>query len=266
MPDEKTQPDSPSPAAPPTGSVALPPPDPERLKEVLRRRDVILASGQAPELLLVGRMNGGDLMYAHEKRPVVLLFTTPHAALDYIRVNKTACEVGQLKFDMLPAAGRGWAAAGAEKFALNRCPRCPIFTMYPIDALGQRDQFRAIWAMERATRQFQGEMMVRVFLQHQSASRPQARAALETIRDHINCSVPYVYEFIAFLARLDGDEEAKAAAIERLKEFGPRFADFDARWTMPDLAKSLATAMVGLRVNFGIPLPNSLGQTAAPAS
>lgn len=254
MPDEQTPPGSPITAASPADSAILPPPDPEKLKECMRRRDLIVASGQAPELFFVGRTNSGILTFAHENKPLILLFTTPHAALDYIRVNKSACEVGQLRFDTLPNAGLAWAGAGAEKFTLNRCPRCPVFTMYPIQALGQRDQLLTIWAMERATRQFQGEMKVREFMQYQSTSRPRARAALELIRDHINCSVPYLHELIAFLARMDNDEVGKAAAVERLKEFGPQFEDFDSRWAMPDMPKSIATAMVGLLTNFGIPL------------
>ena len=117
--------------------------------------------------------------------------------------------------------------------------------------------------MERATRQFQGEMKVREFMQYQSTSRPRTRAALELIRDHISCSVPYLHELITFLARMDNDEVGKAAAVGRLKEFGPQFEDFDSRWVMPDMPKSMAIAMVGLLTNFGIPLPDPSKQVGA---
>ena len=99
-------------------------------------------------------------------------------------------------------------------------------------------------------------MEVREFLQQQKTARPRARQALETIRDHIDCSSPYLHELIAFLARMDRDEPAKTQAVERLKDFGPQFADWEARWdtnrSPKTMIQSLATAVFGLAKSFDI--------------
>jgi hypothetical protein len=171
--------------------------------------------------------------------------------------------VGQAKLDALPEAGRVWATQGVEKFGLNRCPRCPVMNLWPIEALGKREQFLMIWATERATKRFQGAVKVQEFMHYLPSSHEKARAALELIRDHIDCGVPYVYEFIAFVARMDSDEAAKGAAIERLKEFGPAFADFETKWSTAGTPKAIAEAFVGLHVSFGMPLPDPSQKASA---
>jgi len=65
---------------------------------------------------------------------------------------------------------------------------------------------------------------------------------------------------IGLLAGIQQDELAKATAIERLKEFGPQFEgplDFS-----PTL---LATATVGLTMNFGIVLKTPAQNDAGPS-
>jgi len=82
-----------------------------------------------------------------------------------------------------------------------------------------------------------------------AGSHAAARSDLEYVRDHFDCGVPYLHQMIGLLAGMQQDELAKAAAMERLKEFGPQFEgplDFS-----PEL---MATATVGLMTNFGIAL------------
>jgi hypothetical protein len=262
VPPERESPSGSSgPAAPPVSSV-FPAPSPEATKEVSRRTDLILKSGRAPEwiFICVVQSGGGIITFrpGAGKKPVMLLFTTPHAAWDYIRATKTAAEVRQLKFDALPEVAKGWIAAGVESFVMNRCPRCSVMNLFSIQELTENDRLLRVWALLAAVRSYQGELKVREFFtQNQSASFPRARAALECIRDRIDCSVPYLHELIAYYARMDQDEEGKAAAVERLKEFGPQFADWESKWDASSGASSpwvraLAEAMVGLPKAFGI--------------
>jgi hypothetical protein len=122
-------------------------------------------------------------------------------------------------------------------------------------------------AVDRAVRGYRGELKVREFLLCQSISRPRARAALESLRDHIDCSIPYVHELIAFLARMDYDLAAKTAAVDRLKEFGPEFADWESKWGWngPSMAEAMAQvmseALFGLTKSFGISLQVKLSKS-----
>ena len=111
-----------------------------------------------------------------------------------------------------------------------------------------REDFAKTWALFRATRQVLGEIRCRSAMSRLSTgSFAEARADLEYIRDHFDCSIPYLHQMIGMIAGTQNDHTAKAAAMERLKEFGPEFQaplDFS-----PQL---MATATVGMMLNFGI--------------
>jgi hypothetical protein len=234
----------------------LPPTDPQAVNEVVRRQ-ALLKSGQAPEWLFVCAAQNGLITWRHENKPVILLFTTPLAAKDYIAVTKVAAEVRQFKVESLPATARNWLAAGIERFALNRCPRCTVFNTYATQDL-INGKFLEFWSLARALQWFRGEIRVREYLQYSATDRPRARAALELIRDHIDPGIVWVFELIAFLARMDNDQTANLAAIERLKDFGPEFADWASRWSTSSnpapMASALAKATLGLCLTFGIQL------------
>ena len=105
-------------------------------------------------------------------------------------------------------------------------------------------------------------------MRYSATDRPRARAALELIRDHIDPGVAWVFELIAFLACMDGVQEASLAAIERLKDFGPEFADWASRWSTSSnpalMTGSLVRATVGLCLSFGIqPNPKPSADTHA---
>ena len=108
--------------------------------------------------------------------------------------------------------------------------------------------FAKFWAGHRATRMVMCESRIRSALQHSQEGRHrEAREDLEYIRDHFDCSVVYLHQMIGILAGMQDDEKAKAASVERLKEFGPQFEsqlDFS-----PEL---LANAMVRLMAHFGM--------------
>jgi hypothetical protein len=214
-------------------------------------------SGAAPEWVFVCGTQNGLLTLLHENKPVVLLFTTPPVAKDYLLATRTPGEVRQFRVDSLPATAQTWLSQGIERIALNRCPRCTAFNMFPMQNLIDGN-FPEIWSWVRAMQWLAGEAKVRELLEHMANDRSRARAALERIRDHIAPDVPWVFEFIAFFARGDNDEEAKLAAMERLKDFGPEFADWPARWSTSSqpipMATAFAKATVGLCQSFGIPL------------
>jgi hypothetical protein len=117
-----------------------------------------------------------------------------------------------------------------------------------------KEDFAKIWAHHRAARLVMGELQIRSAINRSAAgSFAEARNDLEYVRDHLDCGIPYLHQMIGLLAGLQGDEQVKAASLERLKEFGPQFAgslDFS-----PEL---MSTAMAGLMANFGI-LPTTTG-------
>jgi hypothetical protein len=245
----------------PSSPPILPTPDPERLKDVERRAELILKSGQIPECVFVCSVPAGILMLqaGSGKKPVMMLFTTYLAAKDYIHATKTtAATIKQINIASLPEIADAWIAAGVETVVLNRCARCNLMSAFGIQTLKERELFLKVWAVARAIQLQRGEMKVREFLEFQAKDRPRARAALENIRDHVSCDVPYLFELIAFLARNDQDEAAKNEALQRLKDFGPQFADWESRWDSSSgdspMIQALAIATVGLAQNFGIVL------------
>lgn len=240
----------------PSNSPCLPPADPRAVNEIVRRQ-AILKSRQAPEWIFACSGQNGLVTWRHQNQPVMLLFTTPLIARDYITVTKVVAEVRQFQVESLPATARNWVAAGAARFAVNRCPRCAVFNPYATEDL-VHGKFLDVWALARALQWFRGEIVVREYIQYSGADRPKARAALEMIRDHIDPAVVWVFELIAFHANMDSDQAANLAAIERLKDFGPEFADWPSRWSTASnpapMATALAKATVGLCHSFGIQL------------
>ena len=186
----------------------------------------------------------------------MLLFCTPFAASDYLRATGTHGKVGQLKTEMLPALAQSWLSKGVQTAAVDRCPRCPQFLSIPLASMAKwtKEDFAKVWAHHRATRFVLGETRVRSAISHSAAgAHAAARTDLEYIRDHFECGLPYLHQLIGLLAGIEGDEPAKAASLERLKEFGPQFAgplEFS-----PEL---MATAMTGLMTSYRM-VPQSAG-------
>jgi hypothetical protein len=245
-------PNSPSPQSDPASSQA----NAASAAEVARRAELLIKSNHPPQHVFLCGTSDSLITFRPkpEDKPIILLFTNIFTARDYIRASGTVAEARHLALDALPGAARNWTNAGAALFGLDRCPRCGTMNAMSLDVLNENDGFLNVWAVCKASQWFRGEFKVREFLQFQSSSRPRARAALAMIRDHIDCSSPYLHELIAVFARVDGDEDTRQASVSRLAEFGPPFSDWDSRWTGASLPASLATATVGLARAFGVEL------------
>ena len=76
------------------------------------------------------------------------------------------------------------------------------------------------------------------------------------MRDFGAFDVPFVHWMIALIAGMQGDEEARLAAIATLESFGPAFVGKTARLAGGEGDKawtdSMATAHVGLMAEFGM--------------
>jgi hypothetical protein len=225
--------------------------------EINRRVKKILEDGKRPQALYLavdGANNG--LVSVRTTNPdltILLIFTSGHTAMDYLRTAKIAGGV-----HMFP-----WRNAGVNAFALDRCPRCPHFLPLPIDERTE-EKFLTLWAAHRATRDFQSERLIRAYFDSANAARNAAgepsaqremRNFLETLRDHIDYSVPYVHWLIALYAGVDGDHEARITSIQNLEAFGPEFKDkvpSNESFVMEEWAKFVADAHLGLLSTFGM--------------
>jgi hypothetical protein len=96
----------------------LPQPNPEAVKEVQRRTQNIVQSGQAPEWVFLCGVPNGLLTFqaGSPPKPVMLLFTNYFVALDYIRATKAQAEVRQIQFNSLAQIAGQWKAAGVDHF------------------------------------------------------------------------------------------------------------------------------------------------------
>lgn len=247
----KQEPNSLTPTSP-TAPVAATKVDPARVDAISRRAKEILDSGRIPEwLFLCGLPNGVlTLMPGPDQRSVVLLFSSPFAAKDYLRATKAAAEVRQFKVAALPQLAQLWLASGAGAAAIDRCPRCPQFVSCRLEELAKSTpaEFAKVWALHRATRFVVGGSRVRSALAHMaSGNNAAARTDLEYVRDHFDCGVPYLHQAIAAISGLLQDEPSKAAALERLREFGPQFAG-----PSEPPPKLWATMLAGLSANFDL--------------
>ena len=243
------EPPKPNPAAPASPAVTV---DPAKMELVHKRAKEILDSGALPQLMFLCGLPNGLLTFVPGpgEKPVVLLFSTPFAATDYLRAAKAAAEVRQFRVDALPQMAQSWLASGAAAVAIDRCPRCPQFLTCPLTGFLQNTpvDFAKIWAYHRASRIVLGGIRVQSAMHHMaSGNHAAARTDLEYIRDHFDCAVPYVHQAIALLSGALQDEPGKAAAEERLKEFGPQFAG-----PVEFSPQVMATVMVGLTGTFGV--------------
>jgi hypothetical protein len=214
--------------APTTQSIPLPSIDPARIEAIKNRAKEILDSGRTPESLYVCAVTRGLLTFqpASAEKPMMLLFSHPFAANDYLRAKGTPGSARQLRVETLPESARSWLSLGVEAAALDRCPRCPQFLSIKLAGMAKstNDDFAKVWAHHRATRLVMSEGRIRSAMTLSAAgSHAAALTELEYVRDHFDCGVPYLHQMIGLLAGAQQDEVAKASAMERLKEFGPEF-------------------------------------------
>lgn len=243
-------------------------PDPAKVEAVMRKVKEILESGRIPNCLFLCGVGNGTLTLSGGpgQTPVLLLFSTVFAAADYLRATGAEGSPKQFKVENLPQFAQSWVAIGVSQAILDRCPRCPQ-NQQPAIGLESMTKWTAadfakFWAGHRATRLVFGETRVRSAMQHQAAGdHAAALIDLEYVRDHFDCSVPYLHQMIWLYATKD--EAVRRTAAERLKEFGVEFEIPDelsaaagrsgpAGLPAKALSQFVATATVGLLANFGI--------------
>ena len=229
------------------------PPDPQAVQFVTEMSRV-LAAGPKPEWLFFCRLQSGDLMFQPDaQNKVGLLFTSPFAATDYVAATKQVAQLRQVKFEDVATLSSNWLAAGASGLALNRCPRCPVILFAPLRRLADTQAFATFWAVRRATQLYFAQRLVNQFLADREIA--SKRIALQMIRDHVDCGIPYLYELLASFARMEGDEAGKNAAVQQLNQFGPPFLNWEARWDASSIdawAPAMAEALFGLCQSVGI--------------
>ena len=238
--------------------------------EINRRAKEMLDAGKRPGFLYLvvsGPNNLISFKTANPDHNVLLIFTSGHAAMDYLKTANIGGGVHEFPFESLSAYTEMWKKVQLDSFVLDRCPRCPHFSIAQIDGCTE-EKFKTLWALHRATRNFQSERLIRAYLNSSNAAensggKPRSpremRNLLETLRDHIDYSVPYVHWLIALHAGVDGDQEARTASIRNLEAFGPDFIGKvppDRPFVLETWAKSVSEAQLGLLATFEMLPPN----------
>ena len=242
--------EAPSAATPPAQPVPDSAIEAARLAEVNRRSQYMVSSGKIPEYFFVCEAQQGLIVFTIGQEPVMLMFSSPFAAIDYLRATGTSGKVSPLKIMDLPELARSWLSRGVENATLDRCPRCSQFVAIRLAALTHAtpESLLKFWALQRATRLLLGDTRVHSAMGHLAAgSHAAARSDLEYVRDHFDCGVPYLHQMIGLIAIMQGDEPAKAAAMERLKEFGPEWET-----AIDSSPEVMAKAMVGTLAYFRV--------------
>ena len=101
-------------------------------------------------------------MFTIGQEPVMLMFSSPFAAIDYLRATGTSGKVSPLKIMDLPELARSWLSRGVENATLDRCPRCSQFVAIRLAALTHAtpESLLKFWALQRATRLLLGDTRV----------------------------------------------------------------------------------------------------------
>jgi hypothetical protein len=160
--------------------------------------------------------------------------------------------------DHVPLWSQRWKQYGFDSIFMNPCPRCPGYTAVQFkDGLITKQVLAIAFATSSAQRNFKGEPLVRQFMaQRGDDAVSRKRAILENLRDHVDCSIPYVHQLIALFASVQRDEEARSAAILKIREFGPQFRQIETYPINPDdpmsWAEPMSQANIGLLASFGM--------------
>lgn len=189
-------------------------------------------------------------------KTILLLFGSIWMANAYVAARGLKAVTAGCRLESLPQQAEKWIAAGINFFALNPCPKCGNGTIYPINELQSEEQFVQSFGLDAVNRRIYGEIIIRN-CQSQLTNHKVVRNNLERVRDHLDCTNPYIHWMIAVLAGMAGDIEANTAAIDRLEQFGPPFIgkvkrnSFDPK--DPDSQmRSIPEAMIGLLASYGI--------------
>ncbi|HEX4486671.1 MAG TPA: hypothetical protein VH088_10415, partial [Terriglobales bacterium] len=186
----------------------------------------------------------------------MLLFTSGHAANDYIRHNNLHSQVAAMKAEDLQKNASSWCSGGFSAFSLNRCPRCSFIQTVSLEMLSRTETFHASWALTLALQQWRAERLVR--FSSANFAKTEARTSLEFLRDHVDCGNPHVHQLIAIKARIENDMSAVKFSLQRLAEFGPAFAlsnlnpSGDGKSLDPKWFDTMAKARMSLMNSYGL--------------
>ena len=226
---------------------------------------------RAKELLSVGKFPGtyfyvvdpcrGHIMAlpGHPKiqKPVVL-FSSALSARDYLRGRQGTWGVAGFNLRYLPLHAKRWSAAGIDGLSVLQCKNPTEHNIIPLKNGQMTNEVLAqAWAFSWAIRCFRGELFIRQFFaKKQENAVAKNLATLKLLRDRVDYCNPYVHWLIALMIGMQGDEEERLTATERLKEFGPEFAEKDTRSGNDVEPKkwmdAIAMAHVGLLASFGM--------------
>jgi hypothetical protein len=230
------------------------------VEEVKRRIHLILKTDKPEWLFVIGqKIERGIACQSFNYQPgknALLLFTSGHAANDYIRYNKLHSQVAAMKAEDVQKNVSSWASGGLSAFSLNRCPRCSFIQTVSLEMLSRAETFHASWASTVAIQRWRAESLVRFC--SANLAKNEARASLEFLRDHVDCGNPYVHQVIAIKARMENDASAVQFSLQRLAEFGPAFAlsnlnpSSDGESLDPKWFDTMAKATMSLMNSYGL--------------
>jgi hypothetical protein len=242
--------------------------------EITQRAKAMMEAGKRPQSLFlpVDTAVSGLISFrtTNPDHNVLPIFTSGHSAIDYLKTSKIPSSgVHMFPFESLHTYIDQWRNAKIDTFVFDRCPRCPEFLSLPLND-STEGQFLTFWALHRATRNFQSERLIRAYLNayktnydNNTSAAPagEMRGFLETLRDHIDCNIPYVHWLIAIHAGVEGEHEARAASVQTLEAFGPSFIGKvppdepfqpDEPFELESWTKSVSEAQLGLLSTFGM--------------
>src|ERR1700722_1498763 len=231
---------------------------------VQQRAKMILDSGRTPASLFFNQVPGGILTFQPDpgQKPIILLFSNPFAARDYLRVSNQQGTVGQIKVDDLQKSAQSYLSLGIKALTLDRCPRCRHALLIDLAGIARwtTADFAKVWATHRAARLVCAEIRIHSAKKHHDdGALSAARIDYEYIRDHFDCGVPYLHQIIGMIAAAQNDEAAKAQAMERLREFGPEFEG-----PLEFSVELAGKAITGLMANFGMILQDVVWEPKIP--
>ena len=229
--------------------------------ELRRRAQLISQSRKLEWIFSLARRTERSIewcTFRHPKVSAVLLFTSQSGAKDYARHSRVNYQPVAMKAEDIPKNAKNWLSAGLTGFALNRCPRCSFVQTLEIQSILAAERLNTVWSITLAMQQWRIEKLIRLYLKDLEA--PDARRHLEFLRDHVDCSNPYVHQLIALRGHREHDNSAVESSLERLAEFGPEYTlssigeDADGKPSDELEAERILRAERRLLATYGIPI------------
>jgi hypothetical protein len=210
--------------------------DPTLLDRVRQLLDALLTSENRPSddkpiFVSVGTASRSwhlTLELQDAKRRCLLLFTSQFRALDYIRValgNDVDARFYLLSARECVSSVSSWLSVGVTDLVLNRCPRCDVMTVVPLDSLQSTDDFIRIWASTTASGMaFYDRNLERATAAFTEGRISDARDLAVEIVQHIDAERAEVHFLLGSCGILIRDD----ATVEQAFHF---LGMFDQHWT-----------------------------------